>query len=251
MARWYCKGKLKTNKGQIMLVTKESATMQGPSVGDARVISRGLERNHFNLHKFGENDTLFSTVAFVLRYVVSKNLQTSALGSLKATVDKNEGSTEVALEPSYSDTSTVDKAGQTSLHLALLENHGEACLGKLSQPATLKSVVAEPSLWALAIHNLQEEKPELIKEYYICLDIVSIDTDNGNSIFPIFDGAVQKALEKVQFIEELNKTSTVRKYSGLIIKAIIASKDSISSAVSLNPYAAIAWTGVSLLLPVS
>lgn len=52
--------------------------------------------------------------------------------------------------------------------------------------------------------------------------------------------------------EKLNETSaTIGKYFDQAVRIIIASKDFIASAVSAKPYAAVAWTGISFLLPVS
>ena len=101
-----------------MLVSRDSATMQGPSIGDARIISRDLERNHFNLHNFGKNDTCFHTVELVLRNIVPDNLQSSAKDILQAVLDEDIESVKLALESNRSATSTKDKLGCSPLHLA-------------------------------------------------------------------------------------------------------------------------------------
>ena len=62
--------------------------------------------------------------------------------------------------------------------------------------------------------------------------------------------ALQKLLQAKSSKEHLDKTTPIRKCFEQTIKVIFASKDYISSAVSVNPYAALAWTGISLLLPV-
>ncbi|MCJ1432221.1 hypothetical protein MMC27_001577 [Xylographa pallens] len=134
------------------------------------------------------------------------------------------------------------------------QNLVEARSEKLTPSATSDSVVIEPSLWALAYDALQRANPELIKKFNYCLGLNSTDIDNKILVFPSIDRVVQKAFEELKEAggsdEKLNRTSaTIRKYFEQTIKIIIASKDYISSAVSANPYAALAWTGVSVLLP--
>ena len=137
------------------------------------------------------------------------------------------------------------------------EDPGEASLIiKVPQSTTPKPVVAERSLWALAYDDLQKSNPELIKKFNFCLGIKTPDTDDGNFVHSRIDKIVQKALEELRKVdsskEKLNGTSAaIRKCFERAVKFIIASNDFVSSAVSANPYAALAWTGVSLLLPVS
>ena len=47
------------------------------------------------------------------------------------------------------------------------------------------------------------------------------------------------------------KSYKVRERGEKIIKFILWSKDFISTALSTQPYAALAWSGISILLPVS
>ena len=98
--------------------------------------------------------------------------------------------------------------------------------------------------------------PGLVEEFKHCLGISTIDVDDQNLGRPMIDGVAQEALKALTEADdskkELSRTSAkIRKYFEQAVKVIIASKDFISSAVSANPYAALAWTGVSLLLPVS
>ena len=155
----------------------------------------------------------------------------------------------------------VPVLSQASENAALKQTHdqedpGGICSEKLSQLTTPKSVVAEHSLWALAYDGLQQKNPELIKKFNYCLGISIADTNDGNLIYPKIEGVAQKALKEIEQAnkskEKLNKTSAaIQTCFEQAVKVIIASKDFISSAVSANPYAVLAWTGVSLLLPVS
>lgn len=53
-----------------MLVQRDDATLEGPSTGDPRILTRALERNHFNMHNFGKDDRVFQTVERVLKDIV-------------------------------------------------------------------------------------------------------------------------------------------------------------------------------------
>jgi hypothetical protein len=112
------------------------------------------------------------------------------------------------------------------------------------------------SLWALAYRDLQKANPELVESFSHCLGIGTALTDTTTFVYSDIKGPAHKALEEINEArnskDKLDGTSvTIRKYFEQTIKIVIASKDFISSAVSANPYAALAWTGVSLLLPVS
>lgn len=54
-----------------MLVQRSDAILaDGPSTGEPRVLTRALERNHFNLHNFEEDDPVFQTVEHVLKDII-------------------------------------------------------------------------------------------------------------------------------------------------------------------------------------
>ena len=117
-------------------------------------------------------------------------------------------------------------------------------------------MVAKHSLWALAYENLQKANPELIQKFNYYLGTSTADVDDGKLCLSAIDEATHRALEEIQMAknakEKPNKMSAaMRKSFEQIIKIVSASNGFISSAVSTNPYAALAWTGVSLLLPVS
>ena len=55
-----------------MLVQRDDAILaDGPSLGEPRILNRPLERNHFDMQKFEEEDSIFQTIEFVLKGVVS------------------------------------------------------------------------------------------------------------------------------------------------------------------------------------
>jgi len=114
----------------------------------------------------------------------------------------------------------------------------------------------ECSLWARAYEGLQEANPDLIEKFKYCMGISSTEMNDKHFDHPGIDEVAQEALKALEDAndtkKESNKTSAnIRKHFEQAVKVIVASKDFIASAVSANPYAALAWTGVSLLLPVS
>jgi len=118
------------------------------------------------------------------------------------------------------------------------------------------SVTPKHSLWALAFGCLQRDKPELAKQFLLDLGIRATGGEGSNDLSPGLDNISHKAFQELRKIsesqDELSRTNAaIRKTFEQTVKIISASKDAISLAVSANPYAALAWTGVSLLLPVS
>ena len=129
---------------------------------------------------------------------------------------------------------------------------------RLPQAAGAKnSLVASHSLWALAYEELKGTNRPLVEKFNYCLGITttSADRDNEICVGPNIGEVVRNAfheLDKAYNLRvNLDHASPVRKRFEQALKVINASKDYISSAVSLNPYAALAWTGVNLLLSVS
>lgn len=128
-----------------------------------------------------------------------------------------------------------------------------------SPPATPSQVTETvnpvPSLWALAYNKLKGQDPELIREFRRCLGLTA--TDDGDINDTELDDITKRALRELEKPEEvkgdkLSRTkASIRKYFQQTVEVVAASDAFISAAISSNPYAALAWTGVSLLLPVS
>ena len=117
------------------------------------------------------------------------------------------------------------------------------------------SVTPKPSLWALAFGCLQRDKPELANHFLLDIGIGATCGERNDNLSAGLDTISQRAFQELRKIsesqDELGRTNaTIRKTFEQTVKIIIASKDAVSLAVSANPYAALAWTGVSLLLPV-
>lgn len=115
--------------------------------------------------------------------------------------------------------------------------------------------VTKPSLWARAYKGLQTDDPGLVKKFNYCLGIADPSARYAHDSIDRLDAIQQGALEelgKAQRSEEAHKTTEkIKDCFKKAVTIVMKCDDYIKLAVSFNPYAAMAWTGVSLLLPVS
>ena len=114
------------------------------------------------------------------------------------------------------------------------------------------SNTASERLWAKAYAALEQDEPDLVKSFK--LDASSITTTQVSITPPELARNIELKLKKQDserlMIPFLNKQIKVRDQAEKVVKFIMWSKDVIGAAASLEPHAAIAWAGVSLLLPV-
>ena len=115
--------------------------------------------------------------------------------------------------------------------------------------------IQEGSLWARAYEQLHKEQPTLAEAFSTHLGLSNADLENQDLDHSRVDKVAEDALTSIQNLNDSKRESKtfsdkISKHFQRIIKMIIASKDFISVAASLNPYAALAWSGVSMLLPV-
>ncbi|KAL8710674.1 MAG: hypothetical protein Q9225_007244 [Loekoesia sp. 1 TL-2023] len=123
-----------------------------------------------------------------------------------------------------------------------------------SQPSTIsKSGAAEDSLWTLAYHDLRRDNPKLVQQLQDCLGVRNTHDGAGDLISSDINRVVQGALEEIaeaaDSVEHSRTALAIRKLPKKAVTIVIASKDFIAAAASANPHAALAWSGVSLLLP--
>ena len=108
----------------------------------------------------------------------------------------------------------------------------------------------DQTLWALAFQELQKVNPELVKTFTYYL---GIDTKIGDK--SIMKDLAQKAFLKIKETNDSKqvdrRSAKARRHFEQTIKILVASKDFISAATAVNPYAATVWTGVCFILPVS
>ena len=115
----------------------------------------------------------------------------------------------------------------------------------------MPSTVSE-RLWAKAYAALEQDEPDMVKSFK--QDISSI-TNTQVSVTPsdlakILQIKLEEHDSKQLIVTILNKRIKVREQGEKVVKFIMWSKDVIGAAAVLEPHAAIAWAGVSLLLPV-
>ena len=128
-----------------------------------------------------------------------------------------------------------------------------------SPPATpiqvKETVIPVQPLWTSAYGRLKDQDPELIREFRRCLGLTA--TDDGDINDAELDDITKRALRELEKPEEVKgdklsgTKASIRKYFQRTVEVVAAGDAFISAALSSNPYAAVAWTGVSLLLPVS
>ena len=116
-------------------------------------------------------------------------------------------------------------------------------------------------LWKNAYEALKARDRDLVEDYTLCLAALNdVQIDCAQTSLPDFtpneiNNVVKKRLdyfEKKQLMIHLRgKPIKVREQGEKVIRFILWSHDFISTALSAQPYAALAWSGVSILLPVS
>ena len=115
-------------------------------------------------------------------------------------------------------------------------------------------------LWKNAYEALKARDRHLVEDYTLCVAALNDLQHCGQTSLPDLTSdqiniIVRKKLEhreeKQLVIHLREKPIKVREQGEKVIKFILWSNDFISTALSAQPYAALAWSGVSILLPVS
>jgi len=116
---------------------------------------------------------------------------------------------------------------------------------------------AKPSedLWERAYRALEQREPDLVTEF-ACLVDPTVAESTKPSLSPeiiknIISSKLQDREAKQMIIHLRNRPIKVREQGEKVVKFILWSNEIVSQAVSAQPYAALAWSGVSILLPVS
>ncbi|PTB78374.1 hypothetical protein M440DRAFT_1328543, partial [Trichoderma longibrachiatum ATCC 18648] len=110
-------------------------------------------------------------------------------------------------------------------------------------------------LWDLAFSMVQKRESELMLAYEEYLSSLPGDAAvDANLSIPDFvksvvDRAIQDREEKKWHVSLLGTDVEVRKQAERLVKLLLWSDPIVKSAVSSQPYAALAWSGVSILLP--
>ena len=110
-------------------------------------------------------------------------------------------------------------------------------------------------LWLQAYESLDLREPDLVAAYKRRLAPTSTNSADPSLSPELIETIINSNLqerEADQWVINLGKKPVkVREQGEKVIKFIIWSKDIVSEALSAQPYAALAWSGVSILLPVS
>lgn len=111
-------------------------------------------------------------------------------------------------------------------------------------------------LWMRAYNALDRRDPELVAAYASHLTpTYSSTTPTRRALSPeLIEAVIETQMhddEAKKLVFHLGTHSIkVREQGEKVIKFILWSNDIISAAVTAQPYAALAWSGVSVLLPV-
>jgi len=114
----------------------------------------------------------------------------------------------------------------------------------------------DSSIWARAFERFCEHNPELATDYakHISGDAANPDPKKPpslRSIRFIMDQVQRHRAGKQWTIPLAGKDINVREHAESFCKFLLWSDKIVKEALSAQPYAALAWTGVSILLPVS
>ena len=131
----------------------------------------------------------------------------------------------------------------------------------LTQHGYNKDVIAigdaknSKDLWLQAYGALELREPDLVAAYKRRLAPTSTDPADPSLSPELIETIINSNLqdrEADQWVINLGrKPVKMREQGEKIIKFILWSNDIVSQALSAQPYMALAWSGVSILLPVS
>ena len=110
-------------------------------------------------------------------------------------------------------------------------------------------------LWLQAYEALELREPDLVAAYKRWLAPTSTNSADPSLSPELIETIINSNLqdrEADQWVVNLGKKPVkVREQGEKVINFVLWSKDIVSEALSAQPYAALAWSGVSILLPVS
>jgi hypothetical protein len=127
------------------------------------------------------------------------------------------------------------------------------------RPADQPHVSATPStsesldLWKLAYNKFRNEEPDLLGDYdkHVLGDAaVNTDLSSRASVETALNNLLEDRKTKQWKVSVYGHDVEIRAQIGRLVKILRWSDPLVKDAVSTQPYAALAWSGVSLLLPV-
>jgi hypothetical protein len=126
----------------------------------------------------------------------------------------------------------------------------------LQQAASSQPLNPTTDPWARAYELFQTREAELMADYQTHLTslrgdaVTSVDLDTPPSVESIVKTLLEDREKKAWRVSILGKDIKIRKQAERLAKFLLWSDPIVQKALSAQPYAALAWSGVSLLLPV-
>lgn len=131
----------------------------------------------------------------------------------------------------------------------------------VAQPASSGTASSLPSHsldpWTRAYEMFQDREPELAADYKRHLASLQADTacsadlSSPKSVESIVKRLLEDRGKKEWQVSLLGKDIKIREQVERLAKVVLWSDEIVKSALSAQPYAALAWSGVSILIPVS
>ncbi|KAF4247129.1 hypothetical protein CNMCM8980_007809 [Aspergillus fumigatiaffinis] len=155
-------------------------------------------------------------------------------------------------------TTTVQPPGHVGLSASLPPNAAPASPEPSTQPSASDVTPLSPSNfepWTRAYEILQVREPELMEDYKKHLGSLQCDgATDADLLTPRSVESIVKQLlddrEKKQWrVSLLGKEVKIREQAERLAKFLLWSDPVVKNALSAQPYAALAWSGVSLVLP--
>lgn len=113
--------------------------------------------------------------------------------------------------------------------------------------ASALSPISSGTLWKDAYDRLRQKEPGLVQSFELEL---GAGFDSQKQIEAVVEQRLASRDEKQWIIKLASKPVKIREHGERVIKFALWSKDFVSSALATQPHLALAWTGVTLLLPV-
>lgn len=184
--------------------------------------------------------------------LLSKN-QSNAVDSAGAKTTQDNQERADAIVPSNTNGSTVDQVGTNEV-----VKQPEA-LRVLVKSTTLENIPIR-ELWNVAYENLREEDNALIAAYETKLqgsvvaglgETLKQTTNIRERMSAILQSKMNEVNKNIIKLKLGSTEVKMRDAAQLVLDVVGSANSYITQAVSANPYASIAWAGVSFLLPVS
>ena len=122
-----------------------------------------------------------------------------------------------------------------------------------STPKVVNHTTVSERLWKSAYARLEEDEADMLDQFYRAI-IPAAAIQTPPTLTEVADSIARRLeeqdSERLRF-KLFGRSVNVREQSERIIKFVVWAKDVVGAALKAEPHAAVAWAGISLLLPVS